>query len=587
MVNFLKYMLATIVGIIVTLTLFFFIMLGIIASQTEKEAVVVKEQTILKLDLTKVIQERQPKNPLADFMGEDDAVVSGLDAIKMALAQAKEDDKVEGIYIDAGIILGGGLATIEEVRNALIDFKSSEKFIIAYGENYSQKAYYLASVADKVFLNPMGIVDFKGFNGQVMFFKNALEKLDVEVQIIRGPNNKFKAAVEPFMYDKMSEANREQTKQLLGSIWNDMLENISESRNVPEKDLQLSADRLDAYHANSAKDAGIIDDVKYWDEVQAELREMIDLKKTDKINYLALSKYAQTVKPKNRKQKEKIAVIYAVGEIQSGEGNDETIGSDRIAKAIRKATADSTVKAIVLRVNSPGGSAQASEVMYRELQIAQKVKPLVVSMGDYAASGGYYIACLADKIYAQPNTITGSIGVFGMVPNAQKLINERIGITFDGVKTGENADIYSLTQALSPYQTEVIRNMINNIYSTFIEHVAAGRNMTTAEVDSIGQGRVWSGMDAKEIGLVDELGGLDDAIAYAAEQANLEQYRIKAYPKLVDPLEEFIKQLNNDASLESLISNKMGVYGQYLNYWTKMENIDPVQARLPYFIEIE
>ena len=585
--SFLKYTLATIVGIIITYVIIFFVVMGIVASSTAKEPIEVKDNSILKLNLTKVIQERQPANPFAQFGMGDDDIVSGLNKIKASLEHAKTDDKIKGIYIDAGIFVGGGMATMQELRNALLDFKESGKFIYAYGENYSQKTYYLSSVADSLFLHPMGMVDFKGLFGQVTFFKHALEKLDVEMQIIRGPNNRFKSAVEPFMYDKMSEANRKQTSIYLGSIWSNILDQVSESRKVSNAQLQSTADKLKAFEAESAKETGLIDALVNWDEMENNLKAKIGVGDTKDINFISINKYAQTLKPKSRKIKEKIAVIYAVGEIQSGEGDDETIGSDRIAKAIRAARKDSTIKAIVFRVNSPGGSAQASEVMYRELMLAKKVKPLVVSMGDYAASGGYYIACMADKIYAQPTTLTGSIGVFGMIPNAQGLLNNKLGITFDGVKTAENADMFDISKPLSPFHIATIQNMIHHTYQRFLQHVADGRNMTVAEVDSLGQGRVWSGIDAKERGLVDELGGLEDAIEYAASLAKLEDYRIKELPKLLDPFEEIIKKINGDSPVSEIITQEMGEFGQYLYYFKQIDKKDQIQARLPFFLSIE
>jgi protease IV len=587
MINFLKYTLASIIGTILTFVIIFFIFVGIISVSTQKEPVMVKDNSILKLNLTKLVQERQPVNPFSQFSFSDDGdVVLGLNSIKASIKSAKNDPKIKGIYIDANVFLDGGMATIEEIRNELLNFKTSGKFIIAYGENFSQKAYYLASVADKIYLSPMGIIDFKGINGQVTFFKNALEKLEIDVQIIRGPDNKFKSAVEPFMNDKMSEANKEQTSVFLGSIWDNILSNISVSRKISKEKLQYAADKLLAYDATSALQAGLIDGNKYWDEVEEELKTLTKTNKSDDINFINLGKYEQTVKSLNRKSKNKIAIIYANGEIQSGEGDDQTMGSDRIAKAIKDARNDSSIKAIVFRINSPGGSAQASEIIYRELELTKGVKPIVVSMGDYAASGGYYIACNADKIYAQPTTLTGSIGVFGMIPNFQKLVNNKLGITFDGIKTAENADIYSLIKPITPYQSEVIHKMINNIYSTFLQHVADGRKMTTSQVDSIGQGRVWSGIDALKIGLVDELGGIDEAILYAADLANITDYKTTELPIQKNPLDELIKQLNGEISMDKIVIKKLGVYGEYFNFISNLDKKDQIQARLPFLISI-
>ncbi|MBN2745956.1 MAG: signal peptide peptidase SppA [Bacteroidales bacterium] len=586
MLNFLKYTLATIVGTLLTFLLLFLIIVGIASVASKNETVTVKPNSILELKIDKILQEREPVSPFAQFGFDESSSIQGLDKIKAVIKNAKEDKNINGIYIDAGLFVGGGLATIEEIRQELIDFKTSGKFIIAYGENYSQLSYYLASVADKVYLNPMGMVDFKGLNGQVTFFKNALDKLEVEMQIIRGPNNKFKSAVEPFMDEKMSEANREQTSIFLGSIWNHILTNISKERKIEVADLQNLANNLSAYHAESALKSGLIDGIKYWDEIEVELNRVNKSDSTKKPEFISLAKYKQTLKTEF-KQKDKIAVIYAVGAIQSGEGDDQTIGSERIAKAIREARKDSTIKAVVFRINSPGGSAQASEVIYRELELLKKEKPLVASMGDYAASGGYYIACNANRIFAQPNTLTGSIGVFGMIPNMQKLLNNKLGITFDGVKTAENADIFSINKPLSPYQFETIRNSIDFIYQTFIQHVADGRNMTTVQVDSIGQGRVWSGVDALKIGLVDELGNIDAAISHAAKLAKIENYRIKELPAQKDPFEEIIDQLNGKTSIKQAINEELGVYAEYINFLKSIDNQDRIQARLPFILHVE
>ena len=587
MLKFLKYLLASILGTLLTFVIIFFIILGIASASTSKDPIVVKDNSILKINLTKIIQDRQPINPLADFGISGDEGIQGLNKIKAAIEAAKKDDKIKGIYLDAGVFTGGGLATIEEIRNALIDFKSSGKFIIAYGENYNQKAYYLSTVADKIYLNPMGMVDFKGLYAQIMFFKNAMEKLDINMQIIRGPGNKFKSAVEPFLLDHMSEANKKQTEVFLGTIWNNILDNISKSRNISTENLQTIANNLTTFDASKAEKSGIIDKTLFWNEVEDDLKQLTNTDSDKKLNFITIADYSKTVRKANRKAKKKIAIIYASGTIESGEGDDQSIGSDRIAKAIRKARQDSSIAAVVLRVNSPGGSAQASEVIYQELLLTKKVKPLVVSMGDLAASGGYYISCLADKIYAHPNTITGSIGVFGMIPNIKNFVNNTLGITFDGVKTAENADIMTSIEPLTPYQTETIRHTIDVIYKTFIGHVAEGRNMTTIAVDSIGQGRVWSGTDALKIGLVDELGGINEAIAAAAELANITEYKITELPVQKSPFDDFLKKIGAKTSIETTIDEQLGAYANYYQFFKSLNSTDIYQARLPYIIEIQ
>ena len=589
MKNFIKYTFATILGGIITFFLAFFILAGIIgamvASSSEGKTVTVKENTILKVNLSSAIVDREPLDPMAEFnFGDKENSVKGLNTVINTLKAAAADDKIKGIYFDANGFAGGGLATLESLRNALLDFKASGKFIISYSEIYDQKNYYIASVADEIYLNPAGGMEIKGIGAQLMFFKNALDKFGVDMQIIRGPNNKFKSAVEPFMYDKMSDANRKQMTVFLGSIWDNMVAQMSASRGISVADFNTIADSLWASDPAKALELKLIDGVKYIDEVDIILANKVGAE-LDDVNTISIADYSTTVKRKNVLAKEKIAVIYAVGEIKSGEGNDEIIGSERIAKAVRKARKDSTIKAIVLRVNSPGGSALASEVMWRELVLAKNTKPLVVSMGNYAASGGYYIACMADKIVAQPNTLTGSIGVFGMIPNFQKLMNDKLGITTDQVATNANS-VLGVFTPLTPFQLKSIQKGVVRIYGTFISHVAEGRNMTVEQVDAIGQGRVWSGTNAKEIGLIDELGNLERAIDIAAELANIEDYKIKEMPKRKNPLEEMMKQFGKSVKMK-IISSELGETTKYYNYLQTLNEMDEIQARLPYFIDIE
>jgi protease-4 len=587
--SFFKYTFASIIGTIISLLLVFFILMGIvgsIASLAEKEAVSVKDNTVLKIQLNKPIKEREPKDPFAEFnFGESgDQGIVGLDKILKTLKKAKDDEKIKGIYLNISGV-SGGLAALEEVRIALLDFKSSGKFIYSYSETYSQASYYLASVSDKVFINPVGSLTFEGLRSEVTFFKNALDKLDVEVQIIRGRDNKYKSAVEPFMYSEMSPANKEQMSVLLNSIWDHMLTGIAKERNLSVAELQTYADKLVSSDLKEAKAKGLVDDLIYQDQFEDMLKEELGIEKAKKINYLSLGKYASTITRMPNKTKEKVAVIYAVGAIQSGEGNDETIGSDRIAAAIKKARLDSNIKAIVLRVNSPGGSALASEVMLREVILAKEVKPVIVSMGDLAASGGYYISCMADAIVAQENTITGSIGVYGMVPNTQGLMNNKLGVTFDGVQTAENAGSMTITRPMNAYQKEVVQRGVIEIYDTFLAHVAKGRNMTVAQVDSIAQGRVWTGTDALEIGLVDKIGTLDDAIALAVEKAGLEEYKRVNYPKMKDPFEEMMKAFGDQASAK-VLEKELGNTYKYYQQLKEVQNMSGYQARLPYFISI-
>ncbi len=590
MKNFFKYTLATILGGIITFFLVFFIGTAIIAGiaasvgSANESVVVVDNNTILNLKFSSSVVDREPLDPFEGFNFNDEPKgVSGLNTIIKTIKAASKDDKIKGIYLDANSFAAGGLANLEAIRNALIDFKASGKFIFSYAEVYSQKAYYIASVSDNIYVNPVGMIEFKGLGAELMFFKNAMDKLGVDMQIIRGPNNKFKSAVEPFMYDKMSPANRKQMEVFLGSIWDNMVKQISVSRSISVEDLNIIADSLWAEDPQKAIKLKLIDGIKYYDEIVEILANKIDVDAED-LEMLSFADYSSTVKKANVLVKEKIAVIYAVGEIKSGEGNDEVIGSARIAKAISKARKDSTVKAIVLRVNSPGGSALASEIMWRELILAKQAKPLVVSMGNLAASGGYYISCMADKIVAQPNTLTGSIGVFGMIPNFKELLNDKIGITTDQVSTNANG-IVGVFSPLTPFQHKTIQNSVVRIYKTFVNHVAQGRKMTFEQVDAIGQGRVWSGANAVEIGLVDELGNLDRAIEIAAEMAKLDKFKLKEYPKRKNPLEEMMKKFGASVKMK-IISSELGDNVKYYNYVKEINSIDGIQTRLPYFINI-
>jgi protease-4 len=539
-----------------------------------------KDNSVLHLKIEGLITDRGMDNPFEDFnlgpwMPEASLGVRG---IVKSIEHAKTDDKIKGIYIDIKN-LQAGFASVEEIRNALIDFKTSKKFVWAYSEAMSQKEYYLASAASKIYLNPQGGMEWKGLSAQLMFFKNMLDKLNVDVQIFR--HGKFKSAIEPFMLDKMSEANRLQTETYLNSIWAAMTAGISKERNIDVEKLNELANNLVIESPESALENKLIDGLKYEDEVMSELKKELKIKETEKIAFADISKYQKNVKEKKLGVKDKVALIYAVGSIESGEGDDETIGSDRIAKAIREARMDSSVKAIVMRVNSPGGSALASDVIWREVVLAKKVKPVIVSMGDLAASGGYYISCAADRIFAQPNTITGSIGVFGMLPNLQRAFSDKLGINIDTVNTNKHSDIGTPFRPVAKDEFNYIQNSVEKVYSTFIGRVAEGRGITTAMVDSIGQGRVWSGTDALKINLVDEIGGTNEAIAYAVKQAKLKEYRIEELPKRKDPLSSLLG--NKEDEIETrMMKRNLGVQYEYLQVIKNILKMKGVQARVPY-----
>lgn len=588
MKQFFKYVLATIVGIVLSSIVIFLMFLGIvgaIVSSADKKEVKVEPNSILYIDLKQEIVDRSTEDPFKgfDFASLKPNSPMGLNQILKAMANAKEDLNIKGILLELDAV-NAGAATTEEIRNALIDFKSSGKFIYAYSDTYSQKAYYLASVADSVFLNPEGMVEWLGLRSEIMFYKKALEKLGVEPQILR--HGKFKSAVEPFMLDKMSPENREQTLTYISSIWNHWVNAISEARGITADKLNSMANSMEIFNAQKALENKLVDALIYKDELIATLKTKLGVEEKKDIKSIELKKYFKAPEVTKRKfSKDKIAVIYATGEIGMGEGGDDNIGSEGLSRTIRKARRDSSIKAIVFRINSPGGSALASEVIWREVDLAAKVKPVIVSMGDVAASGGYYIAAPATTIMANPTTITGSIGVFGLFFNLQKALENKIGITVDVVKTNDHADFFSLFRPMTAEEKAVGQMYIEQTYQTFIGHVSAGRGITVEQVDAIGQGRVWSGVNAKDIKLVDEFGGLTDAIKLAAQKAGLENYRLVELPKQ----KKFFEQLMEEMSAEAktwILKDELGSSFKTYNRIKSMLNNQGVQARIPYDIEV-
>jgi len=589
MKEFFKFVFASMVGFILSFFVVFILLIAIVASIVSSAGSEGKvspiSNSILHVSLDYPIKERTDKNPFAEFglMGFDSKETLGLNEILENLEKAKKDEYIKGIFLDVSS-LAAGFATIEEVRNALIDFKKSGKFIIAYSEVYTQSAYYLASVADKVYMNPEGMIDFRGLSTELMFFKGSLEKLDIEAQIIKVGT--YKSAVEPFILDKMSEPNRQQVNSFLGSMYDHFLTEISKSRKIPKSTLFSLADSAKARNPKDALVYKMIDGLKYKDEVLDELKSKSGMEKKKELKSVTIEEYAPAPEENSSGSSDRIAIVYANGEIISGEGNDESIGSDRISRAIRKARLDTKVKAIVLRVNSPGGSALASDVIWREMVLAKKSKPVIVSMGDVAASGGYYIACAADSIFAQPNTITGSIGVFGIIPNMQKFFKNKLGITFDGVKTGKYADLGNVSRPLTDAEKMIFQQEVNKVYSTFTQKVADGRKKSKSYIDSIGQGRVWSGTEALQNGLVDKLGNINDAIASAAKKAKLKDFKIVSYPDQIDPIKSLFEN-SGDKIKSYFMKGELG--NQYI-YYEQMQsaiNLSGVQARIPYNIEVK
>ena len=537
----------------VVIVLINLIVFSVAGSFMEKEEFKISDNSYLELNLNFNIDERSGivttndlKNPISKSYG--------IHEIRKVLEKAKNDEKIKGIVLRIPSV-NMGMSTIDNLRSYLEDFKNSGKFIIAYDETFSMGAFYLNSVADKIYLYPQGMVDFRGLGSEIMFFKKALDKLDIDIQIIRGKGNKFKGAVEPFMYEKMSIENKMQIKKLLDDIWKNMTHNIKDSRNISLENLNEIADSLYSYNATGSLKYQLVDDLIYEDQLDSIIRKNIGVKSEEKIHSVSFKKYLdKNLNPISLgsgfgSKKGNIAVVYALGTIVSGESSEENMGSSTIVKAINKANKDSTIKAIVLRVNSPGGSALASDVIWRSIEKTKVNKPVIVSMGDLAASGGYYISCGADRIFAEPNTITGSIGVFGMIPNLGRMLNNKIGITFDRVETNDHA-AFTMFKALDKKELSTFQKGVDQIYDTFISKVAMGRDgLKKSDVHKIAMGRVWSGKEALDLELVDEIGSLQSAIDFAASKVGIENNKVKLI---------HLPERKNDELLELLASLEIG-----------------------------
>jgi protease-4 len=591
MKQFFKFMLASMVGYLLLMIIFLFIGMMILfsfASMASKEPVTVPNNAVLQLQLDKPILDRGSKSPdFTSFPGFSMEVAPGLDDILKCLKNAKEDNRIKGIYLDISN-LQCGWATVEEIRDGLIDFKESGKFILSYSEIFTQPSYYLATAGDQIYMHPKGMLLFKGMYSELIFFKGTLDKLDVEAQLIRPSNNKYKSAMEPFIQDKMSDANREQTSAFIGSMWDHAVEKISTARNIAVTELNRIATELEATREGDlAVENKLIDGLMYKDEFLAELRNKLGIEEDKKIPAIKLTRYMEAlpVSKENFLQKNKIAVVYAIGSIGMGEGDDRTIGADRVSKAIRTARLDTNVRAIVLRVNSPGGDALASDIILREVMMAKLKKPVIASYGDVAASGGYWISCMADKIVAHENTITGSIGVFGFIPNMQGLFNEKLGITFDQVETNENAEFMAINRPMSEMEKDVLQYTVDEIYATFLAYVSEGRQIPITQVDSIAQGRVWSGYDAKAIGLVDEFGGLDVAVKMAADMAGITDYKLVSLPKQTEFFQQILDELTGKDP-EARIRKELGETYEYYRILKELSQLKGVQARMPYELQV-
>nr|WP_297915119.1 signal peptide peptidase SppA [uncultured Allomuricauda sp.] len=543
--KFLRNLLAAILGTLIAFGIvfvMFFIFAALMGSSDG--GVVVKKNSVLELGFAEPIKDYVGVDESDPFSGLWDEGV-GLDVLLHAIQEASLDENIRGISLTTSF-LQAGLAQTQEIRKALLDFKLSGKFIYAHSDFFTQKDYYLASVANKIYLNPVGAMDFKGLYSEVLYFKELQEKSGVKMEVIR--HGKYKSAVEPYLSDSMSEENRTQIQELLSSIWGTMIEDIANSRNINPYNLNNIADTLGARTPNYALASGLVDDLLHHDEYEAILKDELGLNEDDTPNYVDFFDYVDKVKNRNLPSgKDKVAIIYAQGEILYGEGDREIIGQGMLVESLQKAVKNDAVKAIVLRVNSPGGSALVSDIIWREVEITKKSKPVVVSFGNVAASGGYYIGVAADKIYAEPTTVTGSIGVFGTIPNINALA-DKVGINAEQVGTNQNSVDYSFFEPMTESFRAVIKEGIEETYNTFLERVASGRNMTPDEVDAIAQGRVWSGLEAQKIGLVDELGGLDDAVEGAAQLAGIEYYGIRKYPKYKSGFEKFMEDISGAKS---------------------------------------
>ena len=581
MKDFIKFTFASLLGVLLAGIVFAILgivsMVGMMASSDTET--VVKENSIFMLKLNGTLSERASENPFQSFLGEENTNY-GLDEILSSIQKAKDNENIKGIYLHAEA-LETSFASLEEIRSALMDFKESGKWIVAYGDQYDQGTYYLASTADKIIVNPQGSIAWHGLASQVVFFKDLLGKLGVDMQIFKVGT--YKSAVEPFIATEMSPANREQTTAYITSIWNKLLEDISASRNLSVDSLNYYADQMmDLRPAQDYITYGMADTLMYKDEVLSYLKNMSDREADESLRTLSLEdmKNVKRNVPKD-KSGNIIAVYYAYGEIDNSTSTDEGIDSKKVCRDLRKLREDETVKAVVLRVNSPGGSAYGSEQIWNEVVKMTAEKPVVVSMGDYAASGGYYISCAADCIVANPTTLTGSIGIFGMFPNMEKLFSDKLGLNFDMVKTNKLADMGDLTRPFNTAESEIMQNYINNGYKLFVKRCADGREMTTEAIEKIAEGRVWTGATAKELGLVDELGGLDKALEIAAEKAGVEAYSTITYPAKEGMFSSLLNQSKNDY-IEGKLEESIGEYYHQFKFIKNLKEADPVQARLPF-----
>lgn len=594
MAQFFKFLFASCLGTALALFLLLWIGIGMIAGfaskATEKDNVTIEPNSVLELDFKKLIPEKTNNTPMDPFDVEEESVV-GLTDMVAAIKRAKEDPDIKGIYINATVVTAGK-ATASVLRAALNDFKTSGKFIVSYANFYTQGAYYIASVSDSILVNPVGAVDFRGFSSTIAYYKGLLDKLDVQMRIFYA--GKFKSATEPFRMDKMSDENRLQVRQYLGALYDIFIHDVAASRNIPETELRRIADNFEGGSSQGALKAHLVDRIAYEDEAFDLIKSKLGIDKKEKLHRVTMEEYFQSKgRTLNLSEKDKIAVVYLEGTIMDG---DDTKPGDiydgKYVNILRKIRLDDHIKAVVLRINSPGGSVLASENIYREVMLIKASgKPVVVSMGDVAASGGYFIACPADSIFAEPNTITGSIGVFGMIPILQNTMKNKLGITYDTVRTGRFSAFGTPFIDFSPEEGAFIQHRIDEVYEDFLHKVSTGRHKTRDEVHEIAQGRVWAGSKAKEIGLVDEMGGLDRALSAAAKLAGVEKYRTTEYPRTQSGLQQFIDQITkkkdrDDAIKSYLMRSELDEMYPVYKTLRDIKNGEGMQMRMPYEIII-
>lgn len=582
--SFFRAFFASLLALVVFTGIGVLIMFMLIGSLASSNQVSTGPKAVLHIDLNQPYLEQTQNNPIAALSTGDQYDFPGLYDMVRLIRHAKSDSSVKGIYLKCNGNQNG-FATSEELRNALLDFKKSNKFIYAYGDVIPQKAYYIANVASRLYCNPKGGVDWKGYALEYVFFKQTLQRLDIDPQIFYA--GKFKSATEPFREEKMTEPNRAQSIEIISYLYNQLLQKTSEARHIDTATLQAYADSFLIQTGSDALRYRLVDGIKYDDEVQDEIKQKLNIKKDAKINFVPIGKYAQAVNYKTGKGTNRIALIYAQGDIVDGRGDQGQIGSETFRALVRKARLDKDVKAIVFRVNSGGGSALASENIWREITVARKNKPVILSFGDVAASGGYYLASNADSIFAQPSTITGSIGVFTIVPNMREFFKNKLGVTFDGVETAEHADVMSVIKPLSDIEKRYVQNEVDTIYHTFLSRVAHGRKISYAMADSIGQGRVWMGQKALNLGLVDRLGSLQDAIDCAGRMAKIKEYRLREYP---EPQSLFDIIFGNYKKVEKVKALKEELGNEAFDIYTSVKRVKDltgtIQARIPFEFKI-